>query len=233
MNAGIKSQTGKKEQERLFLLNPYQKEAEAKILRKLGNKVIPDKTVLFSFSGGQQPDSGTIGGVNVIGSELVEFAGGMAIEYELEHEPEFKEGDSVMIKLDWEKRLKLMRLHSAAHIAFFIFKEVSELEDNIGSNVSSNKARLDYAFNENISGFLAETEEKCNALINEGHEIKIWEEKQDEESGKEPVRHWKCLEWDMPCSGLHVRNTKEIGRIRLKRANIGKGKERLEVLLAE
>ncbi|RJQ19102.1 alanyl-tRNA editing protein, partial [Candidatus Woesearchaeota archaeon] len=42
---------------------------------------------------------------------------------------------------------------------------------------------------------------------------------------------WECADIKMPCSGTHVRNTQEIGTITLKRKNIGKGKERIEILL--
>ncbi|MBU0973952.1 MAG: alanyl-tRNA editing protein, partial [Proteobacteria bacterium] len=35
------------------------------------------------------------------------------------------------------------------------------------------------------------------------------------------------------CGGTHVRRTGEIGPIRLKRDNIGKGKERVEIYLQE
>ena len=37
----------------------------------------------------------------------------------------------------------------------------------------------------------------------------------------------------MPCGGTHVRNTREIGAIRLKRRNPGRGVERVETTLAE
>ena len=37
--------------------------------------------------------------------------------------------------------------------------------------------------------------------------------------------------WRMPCGGTHVARTGEIGRVRLKRRNIGAGKERVEVTL--
>jgi len=33
----------------------------------------------------------------------------------------------------------------------------------------------------------------------------------------------------VPCGGTHLKNTKEIGQIKLKRVNPGKGKERVEI----
>jgi alanyl-tRNA synthetase len=37
----------------------------------------------------------------------------------------------------------------------------------------------------------------------------------------------------VPCGGTHVRSTAEVGQIRLKRNNIGKGKERVDIFLGE
>ncbi|WP_421852133.1 hypothetical protein [Marinomonas sp.] len=35
----------------------------------------------------------------------------------------------------------------------------------------------------------------------------------------------------VPCGGTHVKSTRELGSIRLKRKNVGKGKERVEIYL--
>ena len=45
-------------------------------------------------------------------------------------------------------------------------------------------------------------------------------------------RYWKIKGFaQVPCGGTHLRRTSEIGKIALKRKNIGRGKERIEVLL--
>jgi Ser-tRNA(Ala) deacylase AlaX len=47
-------------------------------------------------------------------------------------------------------------------------------------------------------------------------------------------RYWEIQGFSrVPCGGTHVRSTGEIGQIRLKRNNIGKGKERVEIFLCE
>lgn len=45
--------------------------------------------------------------------------------------------------------------------------------------------------------------------------------------GKFEIKH-DCV----PCGGTHPKSTKEIGKVQLKRKNIGSGKERIEVVLA-
>ena len=69
-------------------------------------------------------------------------------------------------------------------------------------------------------------EEEANKIISEGVEIKTYWDENDKEK-----RKWECKGWICDCGGTHVSNTKEIGAIRLKRKNIGGGKERIEVML--
>jgi Ser-tRNA(Ala) deacylase AlaX len=73
---------------------------------------------------------------------------------------------------------------------------------------------------------LYKTEKETNQFFAENHEITITED-------KEGIRTWKCGPVEMHCAGTHVKNTKEIGQIKLKRKNPGRGKERIETYLKE
>jgi Ser-tRNA(Ala) deacylase AlaX len=45
---------------------------------------------------------------------------------------------------------------------------------------------------------------------------------------------WKIEDFSkVPCGGTHLKRTSEVGALRLKRKNIGKGKERVEIYLVE
>lgn len=207
---------------KLFWKDPYMKECYAKVAAIEGNKVWLDKTVFFAFSGGQASDKGTINGINVLEAVKQDDE----IYYVLEKEPDFKVGDNVKVEIDWNYRHKIMRLHSAAHIVYYFFIEKAGEQKVIGSNISIDKARLDFAYNESISLLLPEIQEKTMEVINKGIYIKTFEDEKDLSK-----RLWQCGKWLMPCGGTHVRNTKEIGQIKLKRNNIGAGKERIEVSL--
>ena len=198
------------------------KECYAKVAAIEGNKVWLDKTVFFAFSGGQASDKGTINGINVLEAVKQDDE----IYYVLEKEPDFKVGDNVKVEIDWNYRHKIMRLHSAAHIVYYFFIEKAGEQKVIGSNISIDKARLDFAYNESISLLLPEIQEKTMEVINKGIYIKTFEDEKDLSK-----RLWQCGKWLMPCGGTHVKNTKEIGQIKLKRNNIGAGKERIEVSL--
>ena len=96
----------------------------------------------------------------------------------------------------------------------------------IGSNVTEAKGRLDYEHPETISDMLPGIEAKSNEMFNKDSELKVYPDPAD--PGK---RWWEGLTWKVPCGGTHVRSTKEIGNIKLKRKNIGSGKERIEIYL--
>lgn len=208
--------------EKLYWKDAYQKECEARVTRVDGNKVYLDKTVAFAFSGGQQSDTARINDEQL--SELI--AEGDETAHVFSNEPSVKEGDEVKVSIDWEKRYRLMRLHSTAHVVHYFFLEAAGEKKPIGSNVTEDKARIDYACEESIGALLPALEEKANAFNAEGHAIVT----RDDPEGK-GRRLWECTEWVMACGGTHVRDTKEIGVLRLKRKNTGAGKERVEVSL--
>lgn len=209
---------------RLFWDDPYMQECEATVVKINGNEVMLDQSNLYAFSGGQASDSGTINGIPLKearkeGSELV---------YTLIEPPHFSEGDKVNVVLDWDKRYRLMKLHSASHIIYFIVLEELGLKKIIGSNVTADKGRLDYEYPEQISPLLPGIEAKANELFGKDGLIKIYPDPDDPNK-----RWWEGLSWKVPCGGTHVKNTKEIGNVRLKRKNIGSGKERIEIYLDE
>lgn len=207
---------------KLFWEDPYIKECKAKVIEIKGNEIKLEQTCFYAFSGGQASDSGTIDGINVIEARKE----GKDIVYVLESAPSFKEGYEVEVKIDWEKRYKIMKLHAAAHIVFFIFLEKTKLEKLIGSNVDETKARLDYETPEPISSILLEVEAETNKLIEKDVDIKAYFEE-----GTIDKRLWECAGMECPCGGTHVKKTGEIGKIKLKRKNIGSGKERIEITL--
>ncbi|WP_220127905.1 alanine-tRNA synthetase second additional domain-containing protein [Providencia rettgeri] len=80
---------------------------------------------------------------------------------------------------------------------------------------------------ESITNLLPDLAVKANEIILEDHQIQTGFDDEINER-----RYWKIEGFSkVPCGGTHVRSTAEIGTIRLKRVNIGKGKERVEIYL--
>ncbi|MCH8049670.1 alanyl-tRNA editing protein, partial [Patescibacteria group bacterium] len=212
---------------KLFWDDPYQTECTAIVTEVNDNKVKLNQTIFYAFSGGQESDEGTIEGIKVV--EAVKQGDKeniINIEYTLEREPDFKVGDEVTVKIDAERRKKLMKLHSATHIVYYFFIEKVGRQKIIGSNIAAEKARIDFLYDQPIQNLLPEIEEAVNVFLSEDHVIT---RKADEKSPD--LRWWVCKDWKMPCGGTHPRSTKEIGQIQLKRKNLGKGKERIEIFL--
>ena len=202
----------------LYYEDPYIKEANAKVIKIEDNLVWLDKTIFYAEKGGQESDTGWINNIRVIDVRSSDYA------HVLERNPDFSVDDIVHLKLDWDRRYKIMRLHSALHLVYFVVKELIGDLKVIGSHVGPDKARIDYAFEGSIGKYLPEIQERVNEIIREDREIIVYE--------KEPSwRIWKMGDWEDPCAGTHVRRTGEIGEVKLKRRNLGRGKERIEVYL--
>ncbi|NTV23572.1 MAG: alanyl-tRNA editing protein [Nanoarchaeota archaeon] len=213
--------------QKIFWENPYQDTCTAKITSIEGKKIKIDRTVFFACSGGQESDEGTIAGIKVVNAvKLGDKESIIDIEYELEIEPILKIGDDVSVHIDIEKRKKLMRLHSAAHIAYYFMLEKLGKFKIIGSNIGQDKARVDFLYDTPVTDVLPEIEAKLNSFLSENQHIIM-----APDPAKPDLRWWCCGEWKMPCGGTHVKNTGEIRTIELKRKNIGAGKERVEIYL--
>jgi len=209
---------------KLFWQDAYMKECDATVTSLNERDVELDQTILFAFSGGQASDKGTINGINIAEARETEDT----IIYTLEQDVNFSEGDTVKIVLDWENRYKLMRLHTAAHIVYYIFKEMTGQQKLVGSNITVEKSRIDYEMDTPISEYFEKIQAKLDEIIAQDSEVKVYDD--PEKPGR---RWWEVLEWKMPCGGTHVKRTSEIGKVRLKRKNTGAGKERIEIILDE
>lgn len=213
---------------KLFWQDPYQTECTAIVTSIEGNKVKVDRTIFYAFSGGQQSDEGTINSIKVINAvKEGDRENIIDIEYELEQEQEFKIGDEVKIQIDGKLRNDLMKLHSAAHIIYYLIIEELGNVKIVGSNVSCDKSRIDIATETPLTEVVEKLEKRVNEFNAQGHEI----EKRVDENNPD-LRWWGCNGWKMPCGGTHVKNTTEIGSIKLARKNKGKGKERIEITLS-
>jgi Ser-tRNA(Ala) deacylase AlaX len=207
----------------LFWEDSYLDNCEATVVKVKDNEVVLDQTVFYAFSGGQASDIGTINDIPVKEARKA----GEDILYILEEPLGVNKGNKVNVKIDLENRLKLMKLHSASHLIYFLVEKKTGLKKIIGSNVTVDKGRLDYEYPEAISPILPDVETMANELFNQDNTISIYPDQKDPKK-----RWWECMVWKVPCGGTHVKNTKEIGNVRLKRKNIGSGKERIEIYLA-
>ncbi|MBI6874411.1 alanyl-tRNA editing protein [Clostridium aciditolerans] len=208
---------------KLFWENPYLTEIEAKITSVNNNIITLDQTIVFAFSGGQQSDSGTIGGFDIIEAKKE----GKEIFYTIEANHNLILNQNVMVTIDWEKRYRLMKLHFAAEIILELVYQNYNHPEKIGANITVDKARIDFFWKGNISEIFPELMNKANNIINSN--LSIISAFDDEKNEK---RYWDIEGFaKVPCGGTHLKRTGEIGSISLKRNNLGSGKERIEIYL--
>lgn len=208
---------------KVFWEDPYLTEIEAKIVNVDGNVITLNQTIAYAFSGGQQSDSGTIGGFEIMEARKE----GKEIFYTLEQNHDLKQNQNVTVKIDWFKRYRLMKLHFAAELVLELVYQGYDHPKKIGANITEEKARVDFLWEGNISRIFPSLMSKMNNLIDSN--LDIISAFEDEENER---RYWQINGFaKVLCGGTHLRKTGEIGPISLKRNNLGAGKERIEIYL--
>jgi alanyl-tRNA synthetase len=210
---------------KMFWSNPYQFTHTATVKTVASDDITLDSTIFFAFSGGQESDSGSIHGVPVISASKQQFE----IVYTVQPGHVFFVGQSVVVQIDWARRHRLMRLHFAAELVLELIYQELKTVDKVGAHIAEHKARIDFAWPQSIAPLLPLIAERANDII--GSDVEIITGFEDEATER---RYWEIAGFTrVPCGGTHVRRTGEIGNIRLKRDNIGKGKERVELYLED
>ena len=213
--------------ELLFRLDPYMREFDATVERCDDDRLALDRTCFFPRGGGQTGDTGEISGVKVIDT----LREGDDIVHVLEKPFPLRIGQRVHGVLDWERRYRIMRLHSAAHLVYYAMREVFGEGCRPASSglLDDRKDRSDYLFDSPPDrAQLARVEDRVNQIVAAGLPIAH----EPDTSGQRLL--WKVEPFEaMACGGTHVRNTDEIGRVVVRRGSKpGRGKERIEVTLA-
>ncbi|MCW8333450.1 alanyl-tRNA editing protein [Vibrio paucivorans] len=209
---------------KVFWINPYQTELSSIVSSVEGCDITLQETIFYAESGGQESDAGTIGGISVVKATKQ----GKQIVYTLAERPCFDVGDQVETNIDWPRRYALMKLHFAAEVVLEIFTKNYPQIDKVGAHISADKSRIDFVWSENINTLLPDIQEQAQAIIDGNANI---------ESAFSDVcserRYWQVNGFaKVPCGGTHLKRTGEVGSIILKRKNVGKGKERVEITLA-
>jgi alanyl-tRNA synthetase len=210
---------------KLFWDKPYLSELTTTVTSVSGNIVTLESTIAYAFSGGQQSDEGTINGLRIINAEKHD----KEIFYTLEPSHGLETGQEVLLKIDSEKRYKIMKLHFAAEIILELVYQNFGRPEKTGANITFDKARVDFVWDKNISEMFPLLNEKAHELI--ALDLPIESAFSDEAAQR---RYWKIDGFgQVACGGTHIRRTGEIGPLKLKRVNLGQNRERIEIYLIE
>ncbi len=210
--------------QKVFWDNPYQQQLSTNVLAVNGNEVLFEKTIAYSFSGGQESDKAFVNDLPILHSRME----GTLIYYTLPDSHGLSEGDEVLMVIDWQRRYRLMRLHFAAELVLEIVTRNFHLE-KVGAHISENKARIDFIYHEHISSLFDIISKEYDKVIHADELIQT-----GFSDIKTQRRFWKIEGFaQVPCGGTHVKSTKEVGFVTLKRARAGKCIERIEIRLVD
>ncbi|MEM1546231.1 MAG: alanyl-tRNA editing protein [Candidatus Methanomethylicia archaeon] len=231
--------------EKLYWLNPYEREFDARVLSISGRNVVLDRTCFYPRGGGQPGDTGEINGIRVVDTVKDEEEN---IIHILDGEPNFKVGDIVHGRIDWERRYRIMRLHTAIHVISAVLVRNFGNVLFTGSQIYEDRARMDFNLEKLDELIAKQIEEKTNETIKLNlpvtAEIISREDVEKNPSLKRLMDTSKYEKFttfrivrigdiDMQLDGgTHVRNTSEIGMVRIvKRENKGKNNRRITIVL--
>lgn len=226
----------------LYLDDSYIKECEAVVASiNDGKYVILDQTVFYPKGGGQPCDTGKI----IRGNEVykVVYVGKFSgeISHEVDHAG-LKQGERVRCVIDWDRRYRLMRSHTAAHLfASLLCNGTGALVT--GNQLETDKIRFDFSLEQFNPDLLQKYVDKTNQLLSKDVPVKSYELPR-EEALKIPgvIKMAEAFPPDIPRlrivelvnldkqadGGTHVRNLNEVGRITLlKTENKGKNNRRI------
>ena len=232
----------KKTTSEIFRDDPYKKECEAKILDFGDNWIILDQTVFYAEGGGQLGDTGLI----KVGQQEIQIENTIKENNLIKHifnsKFDFEIGDNVTCIIDWDRRYKLMKMHTSLHLLCSLVNAKVT-----GGSVGDGKGRLD--FNLDFKPNKEELKDNLNDLIQGNHDITIsWISAQELDKNPNLVKTMSVLPPRtngsirmvrigdnidyQPCGGTHVKNTSEIGLVEINKVeNKGKLNKRVAISL--
>ena len=223
---------------RLFWEDMYAREFDAEVELVDGNRVVLDRTAFNPRGGGLVSDTGKLNGMKVIEANKE----GDNVYHMLEAPAELRVGDGVHGELDWDRRYRIMRMHTAAHILSAVVNgETGALIT--GNQISPDESRVDFNLESFDRDKMTYYIEKVNEAVGRGLEVKTFFMKREEALANPgfvklanamppslaELRIVQIGDVDTQADGgVHVRNTGEIGKVvGLKTDNKGKSNRRL------
>lgn len=234
--------------EEIFRQDAYVKQCEARITSVDDAGIRLDRTVFYPMGGGQPGDSGVLrlqdGSEIRISDTRKDGASGDIVHIsEGDLGPDLA-GKQVQACIDWERRHRLMRIHTLLHLLCVIIPA-----GVTGGSIRDGSGRLDFDLPESTLDKEHITAE-LNRLVEENHPVSArWISEEELAANPELVRTMsvkpptgagkiRVLEVEgvdlQPCGGTHVAATGEIGRVRVRKIEKkGKHNRRVNVEFAE
>src|SRR3990170_2877870 len=227
--------------ELLFREDPYIRSCEATVVAVHPEGVELDRTVFYPMGGGQAGDTGKLGEWRVVDTR--KGPAGNPVLHVLEPGASPSVGQKLEIVIDWERRHRLMRYHTALHLLGSVVKAPVT-----GGRIAEDKAHLDFdiemeqlvkeAIESSLPELIASSVETKASWITDA-ELDARPDLVKTMSVAPPRGEGRVRLLEIPgvdlqaCGGTHVKNTGEIGRLEIARIRSeGKRNKRVTLVFA-
>jgi misacylated tRNA(Ala) deacylase len=232
--------------DRLYQRDSYLRAFDARVTAVCPEGVVLDRTGFFPAGGGVLGDEGTLSGPGGLAYRVVET---LDDEQDVLHRLDragLAVGDEVQGELNWTRRHLLMRYHTATHVLTGVmFKDYQARVT--GNQLTPDKGRVDFAFEQFDRETLEEGFRRSNALIGQDLPVRIsFVPAAEARARPELFKLETTFRHDLPAlrlvdiagfdvqadGGCHVASLKEIGRLVLTKCeNKGKANRRVYFVL--
>ncbi|MDI6720811.1 MAG: alanyl-tRNA editing protein [Candidatus Aenigmarchaeota archaeon] len=213
--------------EYLYLTDSYLKEWDAVVETVNGNFITLDKSAFYPAGGGQLCDKGKVI-CNVNEYDVVNVTKKDGIEISRKG---LSVGDRVHCIVDWDRRYKLMRMHTAAHILIAVMYKYGTLVT--GNQLDVDKSRIDFSLEVMDRQKINECFDRANEIVKKNLPVSFEFMKRDDvmkiphlmklAAGLPDMEEFRILRIgevsdvidEQADGGTHVAGTNEIGNIKL------------------
>ena len=243
--------------ETLYFLDCYLREFEATVEKVTDDKyVVLDRTAFYPESGGQPNDTGKLirdrDGAEFEVVYVGKFNGDISHEITPAGENAasgLKAGDRVKGVIDWDRRYRHMRMHTATHVIANVIEKEAGAQIT-GNQLGLDQSRVDFSLEAFDRDKFAEYEKIANELIAQNHPVNFYLVSREEAEEKlsrlttlakgfsEEIKEVRLVEIEgitiEACGGSHLKNTGEIKGIKIEKLqNKGKSNRRMYFTLLD
>jgi misacylated tRNA(Ala) deacylase len=232
--------------DKIFYQDSYQKTHQSEIVAVLEDGIVMESTIFYPLGGGQPGDTGVLmldgGEYRVTDTCFAEDRVMIVHHLNAEDLFAFNVGDRIDMVLDWERRHRLMRMHTSLHLMCHLITAQAT-----GGSIGEAESRIDF----DLQGQVVDKDNltlEMNRLIKSQLPVTIGSITDEvlalnpglvrtmsvqPPKGQGSIRTVSILDTDyQPCGGTHVNNTAEIGEVIVtKIKNKGKQNKRISLEL--
>lgn len=231
----------------LYLEDSYLRSFTARVVEVEDQNVVLDRTAFYPRGGGQMADRGFLEAHGRSWPVVAVEKRGEDVVHTVEGAPP-EPGTEVTGVIDWDFRYQMMRTHSALHVLCgVIYKQYGS--HVTGCQMYPDRARMDFTLADLTPERLKEIERLSNDAIEAGYPVRVRFMPRSQAditpelirtkinlvpAHVDPVRTVEIVGLDLQADGgTHVRNTMEIGGLRItKTENKGRENRRIEIALS-